>query len=123
MPTKEETRAQLRKFLELCVKQDFDAQGEHAIDKWEEYLEKAGDYLDIYKLSEAEKAEIKFLIDEFRQTCEQEEMEREQLSAEDQADEALANHYADRIRKIVFAKPNKFFPKPKSKLTTRSKTH
>lgn len=128
MPTKkeEETRAQLRKFIEMCVKQDLDATGEHAIDKWEEQLEneQSEGFVNVYQLTAADRAEIKAMIAEYRQTREQEEHEREQRRlAEERADEILANHYADRIRKIVLAKPNKFFPKPKTKTAPRSKTH
>ncbi len=126
MPTKEETRAELRKFIELCVKQDLEAEGEHAIDKWADYMESGENegFTNIYKLTAEDREEIKAVIAEYRQTREQEETEREQRRlAEEHADEVLANHYADRIKKIVLARPNKFFPKPKIKPPTRRKTH
>lgn len=126
MPTEAETRAKLRKFIEQCVKHDLEAEGEHAIDKWADYFEDKENpgITDIYKLTAADRDAIKVLIAEYRQTREHEENEREQRRlAEERADEVLANHYADRIRKIVLSKPNKFFPKPKPTPPARRKTH
>lgn len=125
MPTKEETRAKLRKFIELCVKQDLDATGEYAIEVWEGHVaDESGGIQNIYHFTDTDRTEIKALIAEYRETREREEAEREQRRlAEEHADEVLANHYADRIKKIVMSRPNKFFPKPKSKPITRRKTH
>lgn len=120
MPTKEETREKLRKFIEMCVEQDISAEGEDAIQIWEEHIkDESGGIHNIYKLSEDERRQIKDLIAEFYAGREQEEERREQRRiAEEKNDEVVANHYADRIKKIVLAKTeNKFLPKPKLKPT------
>ena len=110
----------VRNFWRSVVKGDITGDGEDIIDSWEnkleDYNEKGdGDYLGrIYKLTEEDLNEIREIIAEYRQTCEHEEAEREKRRlAEEKADLVMANHYADKIKKIVISKPNKFLPKPR----------
>jgi len=66
----------------------------------------------IYKLTEEDLDQIREIITEYRVTREHEEAEREKRRlAEEKADAIMANHYADRIKKIVMSKPNQFLPK------------
>jgi hypothetical protein len=111
----------VRNFWRIVVKGDISGDGEDIIDNWENNLEdydEAGDadYLGgIYKLDENDRNEIRAIIAEYRLTREHEEAEREKRRlAEEEADRVLANHYADRIKKIVISKPNKFLPKPRA---------
>lgn len=118
----DKTREQLRKFLELCVEQDVSAEGEDAISRWSEMVERDDNYFDVYRLTAEDKQQIKDLIAEYYEARAQENAEREKRRiSEEKADEVMANHYADRIKKIVLAKPNKFFPKPKA--APRRKSH
>jgi hypothetical protein len=117
----------VRNFWRVVVKSSITGEGEDIIDSWEDKLEDYNekgdaDYLGgIYKLTEEDLDEIRGIIAEYRQTREQEEAAREKRRlAEEKADEVMANHYADRIKKIVMSKPNKFLPKPrKTSLTPR----
>jgi hypothetical protein len=117
----------VRNFWRIAVKGDITGDAEDIIDTWEDKLENYnaegnGDYLGgIYKLDEEDLDEIRGIIAEYRLTREQEEAEREKRRLEEEkADEIMANHYADQIKKIVMSKPNKFLPKPrKSSLTPR----
>ena len=108
----------VKNFWRIVVKGDLAGDGEDVIDKWEEYTEQQFEtsdhnYLtDIYKLTEKDLDQIREIVAEYRVTREHEEAEREKRSlAEENADEIMANHYADRIKKIVMSKPNQFLPK------------
>ncbi|MGC2237284.1 MAG: hypothetical protein WA584_14065 [Pyrinomonadaceae bacterium] len=110
----------VRNFWRVVVKGSISGEGEDIIDSWENNLENYdengdGDYLGgIYKLTEEDMDEIREIIAEYRLTREQEEAEREKRRlAQQKADEVMAKHYADRIKKIVKSKPNKFLPKPR----------
>jgi len=117
----------VKNFWRIAVKGDITGDGEDIIDTWERHTETdtetdmTGVLTGIYKLDEEDIDEIRDIIAEYRETREQEEAEREERRlAEEKADEVMANHYADRIKKIVMSKPNKFLPKPrKTSLTPR----
>jgi hypothetical protein len=118
----------VRNFWRGAVKGDITGDGEDIIDIWERHLDKETvDLTDvltgIYKLTEDDLEEIRDIIAEYRQTREQEEAEREKRRlAEEKADEVMANHCADKIKKIVMSKPNKFLPKPR-KLAAPPRRH
>jgi hypothetical protein len=117
---KDEKREQLRKFIQLCIDQDLAAEGEEAIERWTEMIE--GDSnLQFYRLDEAAKGQILELAAEYRQAREQEEADRERRRrAEEEADRVMANHYADKIRKIVLERMDKkWLPKPKPAASPR----
>jgi hypothetical protein len=110
----------VRNFWRSRVKGSLEGEGEDIIDTWEDKLEDydeegSTDYLrGIYKLDENDRQEIQAIIAEYRLTREQEEAGREKRRlAEEEADRVMANHYADRIKKIITSKPNKFLPKPR----------
>ncbi len=108
-------REQLRKFLQSSAEQDVAAKGEDAIQRWSEIVERDNDYFNLYKLDETDKQQIKDIVSEYRTACEQELTEGEQRRVDDgKAEEIIANLYADRIKKIVYSKSNKFLPKHKS---------
>ena len=116
----------VRNFWRIVVKGSLSGDGEDIIDSWEDNLEDYnekgdGDYLGrIYKLSEEDMDEIREIIAEYRQTREHEDDEREKRClAEEKADEVMANHYADKIKKIIISKPNKFLPKPRKSSAPR----
>jgi len=117
---KDEKREQLRKFIQLCIDQDLAADGEHAIEKWAEMIER-DDNLQFYRLDDAAKRQIRDIAAEYWQAREQEEAERERRRlAEEEADEIMANHYADKIRKIVLERMDKrWLPKPKPAASPR----
>ncbi len=118
---KDEKREQLKKFLQLSAEQDISARGEVAIELWSEIVERDNDYFNLYRLDETDKQQIKDIILEYRTACEQEITEREQRPNENkQGEEIIANHYADRIKKIVYSKSSKFLPKHKSILQKNS---
>ena len=108
----------VKNFWRIVVKGDLSGDGEEVIDCWEEKVEEEFETHDhnylagIYKLSEEDLDEIREIIIEYRAAREQEEAEREKRRlAEEKADEIMANHYAERIKKIVTSKPNQFLPK------------
>lgn len=108
-------REQLRKFLQSSAEQDVAAKGEGAIQRWSEIVERDNDHFNLYKLDETDKQQIKDIVLEYRTACKQEITERKQRRIGDnQGEEIIANHYADKIKKIVYSKSNKFLPKPKS---------
>jgi hypothetical protein len=118
----------VRDFWRIQVKGSISGDGEDVIDMWEDELNDyvsggETDYIQrIYRLDDDDVKEIRDIISEFRQTREQEEAERERRRlAEEKADEAMANHYAEKIKKIIVSKPNKFLPKPKKAPTARTK--
>ncbi len=112
---KDKKREQLKKFLQSSAAQDVSAKGEDAIERWSEIIERDNDYFNLYKLDETDKQQIKDIISEYQTACEREITEREERRIDDkQDDEIIANHYADRIKKIVYSKSNKFLPKHKS---------
>ncbi len=114
---KDKKREQLKKFLQLSAEQDISIKGEDAIERWSEIVERDNDYFNLYKLDETDKQQIKDIVSEYRTACEQEITEREQRPNENkQGEEIIANHYADRIKKIVYSKSSKFLPKHKSLL-------
>jgi hypothetical protein len=110
----------VKNFFRICVEGDITGEGEYIIDVWERHTDKDSEVdqtsvlTGIYKLTEEDLDEIREIIKEYRLTREEEEAEREKRRlAEEKADEVMANHYADRIKKIVMSKPNKFLPKPR----------
>lgn len=116
----------VKNFWRVEVKGSISGDGEDIIDSWEnkleDYDEKGdGDYLGgIYKLDEADRDGIRNIIAEFRLTREQEEAERERRRlAEEEADRVMANHYADKIKRIIMSKPNNFLPKPRKSTVPR----
>lgn len=115
----------VKNFWRIVVKGDISGDGEDIIDKWEDYLDEDGPdmssvFLGIYKLTEADLEEIGEIIAEYRRTRAEEETAREKRRlAEEKADEIMANFYADKIRKIVMSKPNKFLPKTRKTSTRR----
>ena len=112
---KDEKREQLKKFLQLIAEQDVSAKGENAIERWSEIVEQGNDYFNLYKLDETDKQKIRDIVSEYRTACKQGISERQQHRVDDeQGDEIIANHCADRIKKIVYSKANKLLPKPKS---------
>jgi len=118
---KDEKREQLKKFLQLSAEQDISAKGEDAIERWSEIVERDNEYFNLYKLDETDKQQIKDIISEYRTAGEREITEREQSRADDkQSEEIIANHYADRIKKIVYSKSNRFLPKHNSPAKKKS---
>ena len=112
---KDKKREQLKKFLQLSAEQDISVNGEDAIERWSEIVERDNDYFNLYKLNETDKQQIKTIISEYRTACEQEITSREQRRIDNNyGEEIIANHYADRIKKIIYSKSNKFLPKHKS---------
>jgi len=111
---KDKKREQLKKFLRLSAEQDVSAKGEDAIERWSEIVERDNDYFNLYKLDETDKQQIKNIISEYRTACEHEitELERRRIN-DNQGEEIIANHYAEKIKKIIYSKPNKFLPKHK----------
>jgi hypothetical protein len=108
----------VKNFWRIVVKGEVTGEGEDFIDKWEELTDSEAEvsYQDvltgIYKLAEEDIDEIREIVAEYRETREQEEAEREKRRlAEEKADAIMANHYADRIKKILMSKPNQFLPK------------
>ena len=108
----------VKNFWRIVVKGDLSGDGEDVIDTWEEKVEETFETRDhnylagIYKLNEEDLDEIREIIVEYRAAREQEEAEREKRRlAEEEADAVMANHYAERIKKIVISKPNQFLPK------------
>lgn len=108
----------VKNFWRIVVKGDLSGDGEDVIDTWEEKVEEefetpAHNYLaGIYKLTEEDLDEIREIVAEYRTAREQEEAGREKRRlAEEKADAIMANHYAERIKKIVTSKPNQFLPK------------
>lgn len=124
MPTKEETREQMRRFLQMCVDQDLSAEGEHAIENWTEKAESKEYDHQFYRLDDDAKRQILDIAAEYRQAREQEEAERERRRlAEEEADRVMANHYADKMKKIVLERMNETWKrKPKSAASTRGKS-
>jgi hypothetical protein len=107
-------REQLKKFLQLFAEQDVAAKGDYAIDRWSEIVERDNNYFNPYKLDETDKQQIKDIVSEYRTACEYEIAEREQRRIDDnQGEEIIANHYADKIKKMVYSKSNKFLPRHK----------
>jgi molecular chaperone DnaK (HSP70) len=103
---KDKKREQLKKFLQLSAEQDTSAKGEDAIERWSEIVERDNDYFNLYKLDETDKQQIKDIVSEYRTACELEITEREQRRDDDKpGEEIIANHYADRIKKIS-TRPN-----------------
>lgn len=117
---KDENREQLRKFLQICIDGELAYEGEDAIDHWTDVIERDTD-LQFYRLDEAAKQQIMEIAAEYWQAREQEEAEREQRRlAEEEADRIMANHYADKIRKIVLERMDKnWLPKPKPAASRR----
>ena len=112
---RDKKREHLKKFLQLSAEQDISVKGEAAIERWSEIVERDDDYFNLYKLDETDKQQIKDIVSEYRTACSQEVTEGERRRIDDkQGEEIIANHYADRIKKIVYSKPNKFLPKHKS---------
>ncbi len=112
---RDKKREHLKKFLQLSAEQDISVKGEDAIERWSEIVERDNDYFNLYKLDETDKQQIKDIVSQYRTACEQGIIEREERRVDDkQVEEIIANHYADRIKKIVYSKPNKFLPKHKS---------
>jgi len=108
----------VKNFWRIVVKGDLTGDGEDIIDVWDRHTEAAAEvsYQDvltgIYKLTEDDIVEIRAIVREYNTTREEEEAERERRRLlEEEADRAMANHYADRIKKIVFSRPNQFLPK------------
>lgn len=117
--SKKVSRETLRNMMRVFIKTDMMWEGEDFIDSWEELMEKKHDsYISVYKLTTEDIDEIEGLIKEFRTTQAQEQAEREKRRlAEEEADEVVANHYAERIRKIIMSKPNDLLPKPTTRKT------
>jgi hypothetical protein len=120
----------VKNFWRICVEGDITGDGEDIIDKWEDYTDEdprvdMSDVLSgIYRLTKDDLNEIREIVAEYRLTREQEEAERERRRlAEEQADEIMAEHYADRIKKIVMSKPNKFLPKQRKSVPSKLKSH
>ena len=112
---KDKKREQLKKFMQLSTEQDISVKGVDAIERWSEIVERDNSYFNLYKLDETDKQQIKDIVSEYRTACEQELTEGEQRRVDDgKAEEIIANLYADRIKKIVYSKSNKFLPKHKS---------
>jgi len=116
----------VKNFWRIVVKGDVTGDGEDIIDVWDEHTDTESEVshqdvlTGIYKLTLEDLSEIREIIDEYRTTREQEEAEREKRRlAEEKADAVMANHYADRIKKIVMSKPNQFLPK----LSTPKRKH
>lgn len=108
----------VKNFWRIVVKGEVTGEGEDIISVWERHTEEDAEisYHDvltgIYKLTEDDIVEIRAIVTEYNTTREEEEAERERRRlSEEEADRAMANHYADRIRKIVFSRPNQFLPK------------
>lgn len=120
---KDEKREQLRKFLQSLIDGDLQREGEDAIESWMVKVEPNENYADIYKLSEADKQQMRLIGDEYFAAREREEAMREKRRlAEEEADRIMANHYANRIRKIVLnGMDKKWLPKPNA--SVRRKSH
>lgn len=110
---KDETREQMRKFLVLCVEQDLAIGGEDGVERWDEIADDPNH--SVYHLDETDRRQIKTITAEYFVAREREEEERERRRLEEErADEIMANHYVERIKKIVLPKlDRRFLPKPK----------
>jgi len=109
----------VKNFWRIVVKGDVTGDDEDITDIWDEHTDTESEvsYQDvlmgIYKLTLEDLDQIREIINEYRTTREQEEAMREKRRlAEEKADAIMANHYAERIKKIVMSKPNQFLPKP-----------
>jgi hypothetical protein len=119
---KDENREQLRKFIQLCIDNDLNSEGEDAIERWTERIED-GNEPQFYRLDDAARQQISDIAAEYWQAREQEDAERERRRlAEEEADRIMANHYADKIKNIVLERMDKqWLPKPKPAASRRAK--
>lgn len=116
----------VKNFWRIIVKGDVTGDDEDIIDIWDEHTDTESEVsyqevlTGIYKLTLEDLDQIREIITEYRTTREHEEAVREKRRlAEEKADAIMANHYADRIKKIVMSKPNQFLPKPSTRKRKR----